>query len=296
MFKRISRSRQLALLLAVAIAVVLVPALPASAAARTSSATPPTYLALGDSVAFGYAPPNATPPPNYEDAASFVGYPEVAGRALGYKVVNPSCPGETTISMIAAGGISNGCENILGVPGGYRTAFPLHVKYSGTQLQFAVHYLQTHPSTSLVSIDIGANDAFVCEETTKDACVSEFPALLAQVKTNVEIIYAALRQEARYTGPIVTLTYYSTTYGSTGADKLMAAEVKALDATIASASRKYGGLIANGFTAFERASKPFAGDPCAAGLLIPVPGGCNIHPSPAGALLLAAAIAQTIGR
>jgi lysophospholipase L1-like esterase len=294
MLKRISHRQGVAVLLVAALAILLVPALPASAAARSSGSGSKlgTYLALGDSVAFGYQPPNATPPPNYLDAASFVGYPELAGQSLRYSVVNASCPGETTVSMIAAGGISNGCENILGVPGGYRTAFPLHVKYSGTQLQFAVHYLTTHPSTSLVSIDIGANDAFVCEETTKDGCMSEFPALLAQIKTNLEIIYAALRYEAGYKGPIVALTYYSTTYTV----PLMVAEVRALNKTIASATKQYGGLIANGFVAFERASKPFGGNPCTAGLLIPVPGGCNIHPSPEGALLLAAAVAQAIGR
>src|SRR6478735_11337874 len=33
-----------------------------------------TYLALGDSVAFGYVPSTALPPPNYLDAHSFVGY------------------------------------------------------------------------------------------------------------------------------------------------------------------------------------------------------------------------------
>ena len=294
MSKRFSRSHQVAALLVAALAITLLPALPASAASRPSGSgtTVGTYLALGDSVAFGYVPPNATPPPDYLRASTFIGYPEDAGRALRYSVVNPSCPGETTVSMIAAGGISNGCENTLGVPGGYRTFFPLHVKYSGTQLQFAVHYLTAHPSTSLVSIDIGANDAFVCQETTTDGCTSEFPALLAQIKTNLRTIYAAIRDQAGYKGPLVALTYYSTTYSV----PLMVAEVKVLDAAIASVTKQYGGLIANGFVAFERASKPFGGDPCAAGLLIPVPGGCNIHPSPAGALLLAAAVAQAIGR
>jgi hypothetical protein len=36
---------------------------------------PAHYLALGDSVAFGYVPPNAVPAPNYNNPRSFVGYP-----------------------------------------------------------------------------------------------------------------------------------------------------------------------------------------------------------------------------
>jgi hypothetical protein len=40
----------------------------------------------------------------------------------------------------------------------------------------------------------------------------------------------------------------------------------------------------------------FGGDPCAAGLLIKLPDGtCNIHPSPAGHLLLARAIEDVVG-
>src|SRR6476660_307202 len=41
-----------------------------------------TYLALGDSVAFGYVPPNALPPPNYLAAHSFVGYHAVLAQEL----------------------------------------------------------------------------------------------------------------------------------------------------------------------------------------------------------------------
>src|SRR4051812_3073468 len=42
------------------------------------AATTPTkyYLALGDSVAFGYAPPQVTPPQWYQNAHNFKGYPE----------------------------------------------------------------------------------------------------------------------------------------------------------------------------------------------------------------------------
>jgi len=107
----------------------LMPALPAAAAPAAGPAANGTYLALGDSVAFGYVPPEAVPAPNYRSANSFVGYPEDVGQALRLGVWNASCPGETTASMLVAGAQSNGCENSPGSPVGYRTQFPLHVQY-----------------------------------------------------------------------------------------------------------------------------------------------------------------------
>src|SRR5580692_2355421 len=89
----------------------LIPALPASATPVTGPASNGTYLALGDSVAFGYVPPQAVPAPNYRSANSFVGYPEDVAKALRLGVWNASCPGETTASMLVAGAPSNGCEN-----------------------------------------------------------------------------------------------------------------------------------------------------------------------------------------
>jgi lysophospholipase L1-like esterase len=278
-----------------ALLLALTPALPASAAAATARVTSTgNYLALGDSVAFGYVPGNAVPPPNYNDPGSFIGYPEDLGRALGMHVVNASCPGETTGSMIAIGAQSNGCENSVGSSVGYRTFFKLHVNYSGTQLAYAVNFLTRH-STQLVTIDIGANDAFVCEETTTDGCLSgaEIKALLFQIRQNLETIYLEIRDVAHYTGPIVALTYYSLDY----ANGLANAESKLINSAVIAATKKFGGIIANGYQAFKVASAKFGGNPCTAGLLVPLPGGtCNIHPSPEGHLVLAAAIAHALGR
>src|SRR5262252_9696891 len=116
----------------------VVPALPAWAGSVTGPAANGTYLALGDSVAFGFVPSQAVPPPNYLSAHSFVGYPEDVAQALRIRVFNASCPGETTDSMLVAGVVSNGCENSLTSPSGYRTLYPLHVQYQGTQMQYAL--------------------------------------------------------------------------------------------------------------------------------------------------------------
>jgi lysophospholipase L1-like esterase len=274
-------------------AVSLIPALPASATPVTGSAAHGAYLALGDSVAFGYVPPQAVPAPDYFDPRSFVGYPEDVGRALHIPVANASCPGETTASFLVPGAQSNGCENSPGSSVGYRTEYPLHVRYFGTQMRYALRYLATHRDTRLVTIDIGANDVFLCQETTADACASaaELQAVLHEIQANLTIIYTLIRDVAHYRGPLVALTYYSLSYS----DPAEVAGTEALDSAIASVTEKFGGKIADGFTAFEEPSAAFGGSPCAAGLLIKLPDGtCNIHPSPAGHLLLARAIEDVI--
>ncbi len=253
----------------------------------------PNYLALGDSIAFGYRPSQVTPFWEYFDANNFVGYPEDLATDLHLDVANASCPGETTASFINPLAQSNGCENSVGSPIGYRTFFPLHVFYPWSQLSYAVGFLRTHPHTRLVTIDLGVNDAFVCQETTPDHCTgSDFDTMLHTVETNLDTIYAALRHDGHYRGPIVALSYYSTDYANATTDE----EVTALNNVVAAATASYGGIVANGYGAFYEASLSSGGNPCTAGLLIPLPGGgCNIHPSAAGQALLASTIANALG-
>ena len=268
-------------------------AFPASAAPVSGPASNGTYLALGDSVAFGYVPPQAVPAPNYRSAHSFVGYPEDVAKALRLGAWNASCPGETTASMLVPGAPSNGCENSPDGSPGYRTLYPLHVQYRGTQMQYALRYLAVHRHTKLVTIDIGANDVFLCQETTTDQCTStaELQAVLNEIQTNLTAIYTQLRDVAHYHGLLVALTYYSLSYAPG-----QVAGTELLDSVIASVTGKFGGKVADGFTAFEGPSLAAGGSPCAAGLLIKLPDGtCNIHPSPAGHLLLAQAIEDVVG-
>ena len=288
----IRRAAMVVLGLAVVGAAGLMSAFPASATPVNGPAANGTYLALGDSVAFGYVPPQAVPPPNYRTAHSFVGYPEDVAQALRTRVWNASCPGETTASMLVAGAQSNGCENSLGSPVGYRTQFPLHVQYQGTQMQYALKYLAVHRHTQLVTIDVGANDVFLCQETTADGCMStaELQAVLQEIQTNLTAIYTQIRDVAHYHGLLVALTYYSLSYGPG-----QVAGTELLDSVIASVTEKFGGKVADGFTAFEGPSLAAGGSSCAAGLLIKLPDGtCNIHPSPAGHLLLAKAIEDVV--
>lgn len=270
-------------------ALTVFPAGAAGASPLNSANRNDTYLALGDSVAFGYQPSNESPPPDYLDASSFVGYPEDVAAELGMPLANASCPGETTASMLYPGAQSNGCENSVGSSYGYRSFYPLHVAYQGTQMQYALQYLAAHRHTRLVTIDIGANDAFLCQATTADQCSSpaELQSVAAEVGQNLSTIFAQIRHDAHYGGPLVALTYYSTSY----TDPTQVAGTEFLDQVIAGVARRYHAFVADGFAAFQAASQAAGGDPCAAGLLIKVVGGgCNIHPSAYGHQVLAEAV------
>jgi lysophospholipase L1-like esterase len=250
-----------------------------------------TYLALGDSVAFGYVPPNAVPAPDYSHARNFVSYANYVAADLGERVANASCPGETTASFLNPSAQSNGCENSVGSALGYRSAFPLHVHYSGSQIAYAVKYLTDHSHRiHLVTIDIGANDAFVCEQLQNGCSTqSDLLGLAKEISTNLASIYGQIRATG-YTGPLVALSYYSLSYS----DPVQVQLTESLDNVIATATKAYGGIVANGFAAFQAPSGS-VGSPCAAGLLIKLPNGsCNIHPSQLGHQLLAQAIEQAL--
>jgi lysophospholipase L1-like esterase len=250
-----------------------------------------TYLALGDSVTFGYEEKQVVPAPNYADASSFLGYPELMGSALHLNVVNAACPGETSSSFINPAAQSNGCENTP-IPGGpvYRAMFPLHASYSGSQLAFAISYLKKHHDVRLVSLMIGANDGLVCEETTADHCASELGTVIATVSNNVKTILSTVRSKAHYRGQLGIVNYYDTDQG-------VSAEITELNQVIDTAAAPFHVVIADGFGEFEAAAAHSGGSTCKAGLLTQLVGTtspCGIHPSYAGQSLLAHAVEKAI--
>ena len=91
------------------------------------------YLALGDSIAFGYNP--LVIPVNLD---KYVGYPEIVSDAIHRKVANASCFGESSGSFLVLGAPDTGCAQ-------WRASLPLYVSYSGTQMQYALDYLQRQP-------------------------------------------------------------------------------------------------------------------------------------------------------
>jgi lysophospholipase L1-like esterase len=271
-----------------ALALSLVTSVPAFAEEDDAS----HYLALGDSVAFGYTPLAVTPPANYLNAANFVGYPEMVARALELKDVNASCPGEATggfISKLSSN--DNGCLTF------YRLHYPLHVAYTSSQLDFAVAFLHRHRhSTKLVTIDLGANDLFhqqtLCKtDVNPPSCFAKaLPGVLFAMQANLGQIFAALRVTG-YEGKIVALTYYALVYDAAG---LFGAEL--LNNPMINAAQAFNVRIASGFDAFQPFAQAHGGSSCAAGLLIALGGGvCDVHPTPFGHAVLAAAVIHALG-
>ena len=277
------RIRSVALFL---IAVVLLGAVPAAAAEKEARG----YLALGDSVAFGFDPLAR----DFSEAENFVGYPEALAALLDVDVVNASCPGEASGGFISLSSpLDNGCRSFrFGTP--QTPPFPLHEKYKTAQLDFAVKYLRHHRDTQLVTIDLGANDLFVLQRACQNnpTCVfSGIPQMLQTLGANLGEIYRRIRVDAGYRGQIVALTYYALDYSNTQAVQVIAA----LNSVVEAATIAAGGQVASGFAAFLAASAAAGapGKPCAAGLLIRLPAptlNCDVHPSPAGRDVLARAI------
>ena len=242
------------------------------------------YLALGDSIAFGYNP--LVIPVNLDD---YVGYPEIVSDAIHRKVANASCFGESSGSFLVLGAPDTGCAQ-------WRASLPLYVSYSGTQMQYALDYLQANlKKTDLITIDIGVNDLGVLLASCNDnlTCASAgLPSTLAAYAENLTTIFGGIRA-AGYTGPIVAVTPYAVNYD----DPVEVSGLIALDGVLAQVASAFDVQVADAFDAFLAADVPYAGDSCAAGLLIKLPNGtCDIHPSLAGQTLIAQTVVGLVGK
>jgi hypothetical protein len=236
------------------------------------------YLALGDSIAFGFNPLVATP----SVPSSYKGYPEVIGTILPNSVTNAGCPGETSGSLLSAKAPDNGCRN-------WKAAYSLHADYDTTQIEFAQAYIAANPDTKFVSINIGANDLLLVQKQClgNPACIqAALPAALAAYGQNLGATYTILRG-AGFTGKFVALTTYATNYN----DPLSVGALTALNQVTAQVTTAFGGVVADGFGTFKFFANKANGDTCAAGLLIKLPDGtCDIHPSPKGRDILAVSV------
>ena len=163
-----------------------------SAAPRSATARhkPPVsyYLALGDSLAVGVQPDAAGTSVETRSGYADQLYATLRRSHPGLRLVKLGCPGETTVTVMK-GGICT-----------YR---------GGSQLAAAASFLHAHRArVSLVTIDIGANDA--------DGCVTRlsfrnFASCLSrsvpQVTTNLTKILTRLRQ-ADPKALIIAMSYY----------------------------------------------------------------------------------------
>ncbi len=271
---------------ALAAACVVVTAACSSGGASGTGSDRGTYLALGDSVPFGF---RSAAVAEFPHAENFVGYPELVGEDLHLHVINASCPGETTASFLDVTAQSNGCENGSTPPGGYRTTFPLHVDYASlqqSQLDYAVQALKARDDVKLVTLQIGANDAGLCRATTPDKCTSEIRGVVDRVGKNVARVLDALRNDAGYDGTIVVVTYYSPDY----ANLRTTIGTQLVNTALTDAATAAGAEVADAFDAFEPEAEAAGGSSIAAGLVLPG----DVHPSEEGQQLLADTVMSAV--
>jgi hypothetical protein len=142
-----------------------------------------------------------------------------------------------------------------------------------------------------VTLSIGGNDLLLlqqkCATDLPDfaACVTKnLPTTLATYGSHLADILTTIR--AAYHGPLIIMKSYAP-----NADPLFVSVIVALNQVMVAVGTPFGAKFADGFTAFELASWWTRGDPCKAGLLIPLGNGvCDVHPSPAGRFVLALAV------
>jgi lysophospholipase L1-like esterase len=239
-----------------------------------------SMLALGDSVVFGFVDNSGD---GYRRPENFPAYPQIVGEALGLSAINASCPGETTSSFLSSTGQDNGCRQ-------FRADFPLHVTFSGAQMDFARDYVSVHRNVQLVTLSLGGNDGFLLQAACKHepSCVkARLPAVLALLRSNLNLIFRSLRASG-YKGALVLVNYYSLDYR----DTIQTGFTIELNRALAEVAAANGAILADAFAAFrlEAAKRHAGGDTCKTGLLNEEEGtssGCDVHPSLAGQRLLA---------
>lgn len=196
------------------------------------------YLAVGDSLAFGFQPDLDF---NHGYADDF--YSNLKGHGV-TSLANMGCPGETSVTFL------NGkC------PYPYLRKYP----YLGSQLNAALTYLKLYAGqVSPVTLDIGAND--VDGDINTSNCTinqSKFQQDLATLDYNLAQIilprlHAALVVNGKVTGDLIVMNYYDP-YQNICPNSVSFTET--VNQHIASDVGSYGTLV-DVFTAFGGSGTP----------------------------------------
>lgn len=208
------------------------------------------YLALGDSLAFGFQfeifnQHYPSVPPELFSHGYVDDFSQMLQRIQpDIQTINFGCPGETTDTFI-----HGGCVYTL-------QGFQLHNSYSDSQLDEAIQFLHAHPGqVSPITFNLGTNDLKVL--TT--LCGSDIscyyiqgPIVLDQISANLNQILGALRVAAP-NSEIITFTNYSVSFLSDPRFLELSNAFNAVIFTTASANRV---RVADVFTAFNGPPQP----------------------------------------
>ena len=224
--------------IATLLALLLIPAFTANAASSVGLVGPKNhYLALGDSLAFGYQP-------DLDYVHGYTNYfhenLETHGTSL---YTDKGCPGETSSTFIN---------------GGCRDWFLRKDYYLGSQLDSAISYLHKYAGqVSPVTLDIGANDLIPDLNPSTCTASASFATDLQKVDTNLTQtilpqLRAALTVNGQITGDLVLMNYYDP-YQNECPNTLQ--YIQTLNQHLANDVRGFG-VIADVFDQFDSAQTP----------------------------------------
>jgi len=241
------------------------------------------YLALGDSVAFGYRQAQADSElasgHPFDPATFNTGYVDDFARMLdvvlpGIHAVNLACPGETSLTFLQPGG----CPWL---------PVPLHTNYAGSQMDAALAFLHAHPDqVKVITLSLGLSDAFDLPHICHQCVNPSFLDTPDQTEDNLIEILTSLYQAAP--GSEILVPQYESPFATSDASK--DAEVGSLNAVIDEAADESGSGAISVPAPTQTASEPqfFCGPAtvCFAG---PTMGSqpADPHPSTGGYALMA---------
>ena len=200
------------------------------------------YLALGDSVAYGFQPAKMSaglPPSGFNTGYVDVFAARLRTIAPKIRVVNYSCPGESTKTFVAGG-----CS-------GRRDVKQLHDAFKGAQLEAALAFLRAHPGqVSPITLTLGVNDLGDLVEACKGdfACAqARAPRAFAQLGSRLTSIVKRLGAAAPNAEIILTGAWNFNVDGLKQTDPLF----RSADATIARAAAAGKADFAKTFPVFN---------------------------------------------
>ena len=224
---------------ALALVIIGLALLPVAEALAARSASPPVYqapqsyyLALGDSMAYGFQPTKAKAPPS----AFNTGYVDVFSARLrklsaGIQVVNYGCPGESTVTFTRGG-----CDWL-------KHGGKLHDAFQGSQLKAAEAFLRAHAGrVSPITVTLWGGDLAPLSARGAHARTA-----IASFANRFDTILRQLRAAAPTAEIIVTGAW------NLEADRLAKVEplYRSVDEAIRRSASAAGARVADMFTALD---------------------------------------------
>ncbi|HEX8728864.1 MAG TPA: SGNH/GDSL hydrolase family protein [Ktedonobacterales bacterium] len=187
------------------IALIAVDAVTLSKHNPIEALSPHYYMALGNSLSFGYQP-------NLDFSSGFAddivndlrrANLNTKSQPISTEIVNLACAGETTATMINGGCVGQ---------------FAHHGSYTGAQLQAALAFLRDprhQGRVSPITLEVGANDVLVDFDAQTCTVGSGFDADLARMDSNLtdiilpDLTKALTTARGAQTGDLHLLNYYN---------------------------------------------------------------------------------------